>query len=164
MYVDDKNKDILILSERSTQGLDDTTLTAEGKYPINFTKPNKRFELSLNSFLFANATKKYHFKVKVSEMKYYVLCLDNISKDFTINSLKKEGLEGVNTNDTLGIHKYLMTRKWYKIMFGLIKKIFIWLLTGLHNRSNHINNVSLSNQKCMVQPTLINLHPNEYSQ
>ena len=44
-------------------------------------------------------------------MKYYVLCLDNISKDFTINSLKKEGLEGVNTNDTLGIHKYLMTRK-----------------------------------------------------
>ena len=24
--------------------------------------------------------------------------------------------------------------------------------------------VSLSNQKCMIQPTLINLHPNEYSQ
>ena len=89
MYVGDKNKDILILSERSTQGLDDTTLPAEGKYPINFTKPNKRFELSLSSFLFANGTKKYHFKVKVSEMKYYVLCLDNISKDFTINSLKK---------------------------------------------------------------------------
>ena len=95
---------------------------------------------------------------------YYALCLDNISKDFTINSLKKERLEGVNTNDTLGIHKYLMTRKWYKIMFGLIKKIFIWLLTSLDNRSNHINNVSLSNQKCMAQSTLINLHPNEYSQ
>ena len=24
--------------------------------------------------------------------------------------------------------------------------------------------MSLSNQKCMTQPTLINLHPNEYSQ
>ena len=24
--------------------------------------------------------------------------------------------------------------------------------------------MSLSNQKCLIQPTLINLHPNEYSQ
>ena len=49
-------------------------------------------------------------------------------------------------------------------MFGLIKKIFIGLLTGLVNGSNHTNYVSLSNQKCMIQLTLINLHPNEYSQ
>ena len=32
-----KNEDILILGEVPTQGLDDTTLTAEAKYPINFT-------------------------------------------------------------------------------------------------------------------------------
>ena len=38
------------------------------------------------------------------------------------------------------------------------------LLTGLVNGSNHTKCVSLSNQKCMIQPTLINLHPNEYSQ
>ena len=49
-------------------------------------------------------------------------------------------------------------------MFGLINKIFIVLLTGLVNGSNHTKCVSLSNQKCMIQPTLINLHPNEYSQ
>ena len=49
-------------------------------------------------------------------------------------------------------------------MFGLIKKIFIELLTGLVNRSNHTKCVSLSNQKCEIQPTLVNLHPNEYSQ
>ena len=49
-------------------------------------------------------------------------------------------------------------------MFGLIKKIFIGLLTGLVNGSNHTKCVSLSNQECMTQPTLINLHPNEYSQ
>ena len=49
-------------------------------------------------------------------------------------------------------------------MFGLIKKIFIGLLTGLVNGSNHTKCVSLSNQKCMIQSTLINLHPNEYSQ
>ena len=34
MHVDNKNKDIFILSERQTQGLDDTTLTAEDKYSI----------------------------------------------------------------------------------------------------------------------------------
>ena len=49
-------------------------------------------------------------------------------------------------------------------MFGLIKKIFIGLLTGLVNGSNHTKCISLSNKKCMIQPTLINLHSNQYSQ
>ena len=30
-----------------------------------------------------------------------------------------------------------MKRTWYKIMFGLIKKIFIGLLIGLVNGYNH---------------------------
>ena len=49
-------------------------------------------------------------------------------------------------------------------MFGAIKKIFIVLLTSIVSVSNHKKCVSLSNQKCITQPTLINLHPNEYSQ
>ena len=49
-------------------------------------------------------------------------------------------------------------------MFGLIEKIFIGLLTGLVNGSNNTNCVWLNNQKCMTQPTLINLNPNECSQ
>ena len=49
-------------------------------------------------------------------------------------------------------------------MFGLINKILIGLLTGIVSSSNHKKCVSLSNQKCVTQPTLINLHPNEYSQ
>ena len=47
-------------------------------------------------------------------------------------------------------------------MFGLIKKVFIGLLTSLVNAFSKFS--SLSNQKCMTEPTLINLHPNEYSQ
>ena len=47
MYIDNKGKDILILGEGPTQGLDDTTLAAGVLYPINFTQPNKMFELSL---------------------------------------------------------------------------------------------------------------------
>ena len=43
-------------------------------------------------------------------------------------------------------------------MFGLIKKIFIGLLISTANVSNHAKCVSLCNQKCMTEPTLINLH------
>ena len=49
-------------------------------------------------------------------------------------------------------------------MFGLIKKIFIGFLTGLVNGSNHAKCVLSSSQKCMIQTTIINLHPNKYSQ
>ena len=100
VHVDNKNKDISILGEERTQRLDDTTFTAEAKYPINFTQPNKRFVLSLdynriNSFLLVNATKIYQFKAKNSEIKSYTLCLGNISKDFTVNNLKKKEFGGV---------------------------------------------------------------------
>ena len=43
-----------------------------------------------------------------------------------------------------------------------IKNIFIGLSTSLVNPSSHTKCVSLSNQKCMTQTTLIN--SNEYSQ
>ena len=89
VHVDNNGKDILILGEGPTQGLNDTSLTAEAKYPINFTQSHRRFGLSLNyngsdSFLFVNATKVYQFKAKDSEIKKYLLCLGNVSKDFTI--------------------------------------------------------------------------------
>ena len=37
VHIDHKGKDILILGEEPTQGLDDTILRTEAKYPINFT-------------------------------------------------------------------------------------------------------------------------------
>ena len=96
VHIDNKNKDILILGEEPTQGLDDTTLTAEAKYPINFTQSGKRFVLSQyydgsNSFLFVNATKVYQFKAKNSGIKNYALCLSNVSKYFIINNMNKSG-------------------------------------------------------------------------
>ena len=67
VHFDNKGRDILVLGEVPTQGLDDMTLTAEAKYPINFKQSGKMFVLSLhcngsNSFLFVNATKVYQFK------------------------------------------------------------------------------------------------------
>ena len=89
--IGNKNKDISILGEGPTQGLDDS----EAKYPINFTQSGKRFVLSLhyngrNSFLFVNTAKIYQFKAKDSEIKDYTQCLASISKDFAINNMKKE--------------------------------------------------------------------------
>ena len=98
VHVDNKGEDILILGEGPTEELDDTTLTVEAKYPINFTQPNKRFLLSLhykgiNSFLFVNTTKVHQFKAKNSEIKDYSLNLGNASKDFTTNNMKRTGLK-----------------------------------------------------------------------
>ena len=48
VHVDIKRKDVLILGEEPKQGLDDTTLTAESKYSVNFTQSGKRRVRSLH--------------------------------------------------------------------------------------------------------------------
>ena len=64
VHTDNKGKNILMLGDAPTQGLDGTTLdVTEANYFINFTQSNRQFCLSLyyngsNSFLFVNA-KKY---------------------------------------------------------------------------------------------------------
>ena len=80
LHVDNKKKDILIVGNGPTQGLDDTTITAEIKYHISFTQSGIKFVLSLhyngsNSFLFANATQIYKLKAENPEIKDRPLCL-----------------------------------------------------------------------------------------
>ena len=67
VHVNNKIKDILILAEGSTQGLDGTTLTAEKMYSINFTENNKKFCLSL-PYLFVTGVEIHKFKAKDSEI------------------------------------------------------------------------------------------------
>ena len=43
-------------------------------------------------------------------------------------------------------------------MFGVIKNMFIAFLANIVNAFNNIKCVSLKNQKCEIQPALINLH------
>ena len=61
MHSDGRNKNILVLGEEPTQGLDNATITAVyPKCTINFTKSGKRFVLTLHyNFLFVNAVKMY---------------------------------------------------------------------------------------------------------
>ena len=67
-----KKKDILIFDKGRVQGLDDTTLTAEKEYALNFSMQQKKFSLSLlcngvNSCIFVNSAKIYKCKEKNSE-------------------------------------------------------------------------------------------------
>ena len=61
----------------------------------------------------------------------------------------------IDTNKILDIYKYLMKGTWYKIMSGLFKKMFARLLVSIVNTSNNTKCVFLSNQKYIIQPTLI---------
>ena len=95
-------------------------------YSINFTVTKNKFWLSLhydraNSYLFVNGIENYKFKAKDSEIVAAPLCLGNVSKDWSVDNMKKAGLNGyvydfsVNydataIDDIVDIHNYLMKR------------------------------------------------------
>ena len=127
MKTDNRNKDILILGEGPTKGLEHTP-SAEKMYSISFTEHNKKFCLSLhyngaNSYLFVNGKEIHKFKAKDSEIVATPLCLGNISKDWSVDNMKKTGLNGyvydfsvdydsTAVDDILDIHNnYLMKKK-----------------------------------------------------
>ena len=95
LYIFGGKQNILVLGKGPTRGLDNGTITAEAKYPINLTESTKRFVLSLhyngnNKFLFVNTVKMYQFKANDSEIKPYPLYLGIISKTFTLNNMKRK--------------------------------------------------------------------------
>ena len=74
-----------------------------------------------NSYLFVNGTEIHKFKSKDSEILANSLCLGNISKDWSVDGMKKTGLKGyvydfgvdyaaIAVSDILDIHKYLMKK------------------------------------------------------
>ena len=99
VHANNETKNILVLGKDIVKGLDNTEIYAERMYPINFTKNNKKFCLSLhyniaNNYLFVKGTEIYKFKVKDSEIVTTSLCLGNTSKDFSVDNMKKTGLNG----------------------------------------------------------------------
>ena len=70
MHVDNTNKDILVLGKGPTRDLDNTAITVNTKFCIDFTQSVKNFVLSLyyngsNGFFFVNTIKMYKFKAKI---------------------------------------------------------------------------------------------------
>ena len=123
VHVDNKKKDILILGKGPTQGLEHT-LTAWKMYSINFTGTKKKFCLSLpyngaNNYLFVTGTEVIKFKAKDSEIVATPLSLGSISKDWSVDNMRRSGLNGyvydfsvhyyaIAVDDILDIHIYLM--------------------------------------------------------
>ena len=91
--IDNRKKDILIFGKGPTQGLKHT-LSAQKMYSINFPVTRKKFCLSLyyngaNSYLFVNGKEIHKFKAKDSEIVATPLCLENFSKDLSVDNTKK---------------------------------------------------------------------------
>ena len=124
-HIDIKKKDILVLGKGSIQGLE-KKLTAEKMYSMNLTVTKKKFCISLhyngaNSHLFVNDIEIYKFKAKDSEVVATPLCLGNISKDCSVDNMKKTKFIGhvydfrvdydaIAVDDINDIHKYLMKK------------------------------------------------------
>ena len=95
-------------------------------YSINFNVTNKKFSLSLhyngaNSYLLVNGTEIYKFKAKDSEIVVGPICLGNISKDWSVDNMKKTRFTGyvydfsvdydpVAFDAIKNIHRYLMKK------------------------------------------------------
>ena len=97
VHANNKTKNILDLGKDFVQGLDNITIYAEKLYSIDFTENNEKFCLSLhyngdNSYLFVNGTEIHKFKAKDYKIVASPLCLGNISKDFSVDNIKKAGL------------------------------------------------------------------------
>ena len=71
--------------------------------------------------MFVNGTEIYKFKAKDSKIVATPLCLGNISKDWSVNKMKKTGFNGylydfsvdydsIAVDDIKNIHKYLMKK------------------------------------------------------
>ena len=121
----DNKKDILVIGKGPTQGLEHT-LTAEKMYSINFTVTKKKFCLSLhyngaNSYLFVNGMEIIKFKAKDSAIVPTPLYLGNISKDWSVDNMKKTGFTGyvydfsvdynvTDVDNIKDIHKHLLKK------------------------------------------------------
>ena len=98
-HANNRENNILVLGKDFIQGINCTTIYAEKLCSINFTENNKKFCLSLhynqaNSYLFVTGTEIHKFQTKHSETVASPPCLGNISKNFSVDNMKKTGLNG----------------------------------------------------------------------
>ena len=126
VHKNNKQNNIFIVGDGFVQGINDTTLYAEKLYSQNFTAVNKKFVLSLHynrddSYLFVNGKQELKFKAKDDQIVKEILCLGNISDDWTAANGQKTGFgvkymifcvdyTSTNIGDIYNIHRYLMKK------------------------------------------------------
>ena len=126
-HANNRTINIYVLDKDFVQGINGTTIYAEGLYKTDFTAQDKKFVLPLHynsdkSYLFVNGVQQLKFKTKNSEIARNLLCLGNLSTDWSTTNATKTGLycnvydfavdyvpiSGVKTIHD--IHRYLMTK------------------------------------------------------
>ena len=126
VHKNNKANNIYVMGDLFVQGIDDTTLYAEKLYSQTFTAVNKKFVLSLHyndddSYLFINGKRELKLKAKDDQIVKEILCLGNISDDWTAANAQKTGLwdeiydfdveyTSTNIGDIYNIHRYLMKK------------------------------------------------------
>ena len=125
-----------------------------------------------NSYLFINGTEINKFKANDSGIVATPLCLGNISKDWSVENMKRIGFDGyfydfsvdydaIAVDDILDIYKYLMKKKQYdKKVLEFTKKVFFAELTILSTLTtvNSLICISMNNQECKVRPEIIDIN------
>ena len=122
-----KTQNIYVLGKDFVQGINNTTIYAEKVYTTNFAEQSKTFALSShydgdNSYLFVNGSQELKFKSSVNYLDRNLLCVGNISSDWSLTNSKKTGLcgnvyefpvdyVGIKSVKTIyDIHRYLMKK------------------------------------------------------
>ena len=94
-----KTQNIYVLGKDFVQGINNTTIYAKKIYKTNFTEQNKKIVLSLhyngdNCYLFVNGSQELKFKSSVNYLDRNLLCVGNISSDWSLTNGTKTGLYG----------------------------------------------------------------------
>ena len=126
IHSNNKANNIFIMGDEFVHSINDTTFYAEKLYSQNFTGANKKFVLSLHyngddSYLFVNGKRELKFKAKNDQIVKEILCLGNISYDWTAANAQKTGLwsemydvavdyTSTNIGDIYNVHRYLMKK------------------------------------------------------
>ena len=126
-----------------SDGLNDTAIAVEAKCSV-ITKSKKKIHLqtkkkkslhhnAASSSLYAKGVKIHQFKAKGSERKPYPLRLGNISKDFTVDNMKKQKKKKWKDlrffswlRDWLRGWYLMKNTKLYKCLDSLSKLLLFW--------------------------------------
>ena len=128
VHIDNKGKVIVILGESLTRGFDDTP------YPIFYLQKISLSALyhGTSRYFFLNGVEIIKFKSKDSEKKAFLLCLRNVSKDFSFDDNKDTEFYGyvynfsvdydtVAVGDILDIHNYFTKKHNIKKCLDLLQ-------------------------------------------
>ena len=164
-HTDNRKNNFLIIGKGPTIGINGSFGSPDKEFSLNFIKARTNFCLSLNyngdnSYLFVNEKEIFKFKASNGSVNFPTwFYLGSICDGFHATVSREESLGGneydfsvnynaIDKSDILDTYKYLIGKN---------------SLSSIISASNHKKCVSLSSRKCMTQPILINLHPNEYS-